>query len=145
MSPQDRTHSILLVDDDADSLRLYRQALEVFGWTLHAADNERDALIAARRDRPDAILLDVGIPGTDGARVLTRLRRDYRTRRIPVIALTSVSEWLQFHRRGDVTSRFDSVIFRPVQNDMLIRRILEVMTGPGTDPSRPRHNISEGW
>ena len=137
MAPQDVPHSILLVDDDADSLRLYRDALEWFGWTVETADNGPDAVIAALDNQPDAILLDLTMPGMDGGAVLDLLRRDPRTGAIPVIALASPAEWLQLDASRTPTEfRFDSVLLRPVQNDMLIRRILEVMTRPAQGAKR---------
>jgi CheY-like chemotaxis protein len=119
-------HTILLVDDDPDSLEVHRQILEWFGWSVETATNGPDALIAARRDKPDAILLDLAMPGMDGGAVLAALRRDDGTKAIPVIALTGVPEWLEDRR--DLAYPFDDVVFKPVPNDMLVRRILGAMT-----------------
>ncbi len=79
---------ILLVDDDADDRRLLGEQLHHLEAELtHAADGVQ-ALSAALRDRPNLIILDLGLPAGDGFTVLSRLRRIPSVAFVPVIVLS---------------------------------------------------------
>jgi CheY-like chemotaxis protein len=86
---------ILVVEDDPDNRRIVVTVLAVDGYaTLEAGDGE-SALALARREHPDAIVMDLAIPGIDGWEAARRLKADARTADIPIIALTA------FAMRGD--------------------------------------------
>jgi len=79
---------ILIVDDEKNIVEAIRYNLEQAGFrTITAADGQR-AIELAQRDVPDLITLDVMLPELDGWEVCRLLRRDARTRRIPIIMLT---------------------------------------------------------
>ncbi|MEP6491215.1 MAG: response regulator [bacterium] len=84
------TKTILIVDDD-DSIREVGQlALELgSGWSVLTASSGQNALQLAKLERPDAILLDVMMPGMDGPATLQKLRADPSTSGIPVVFLTA--------------------------------------------------------
>jgi CheY-like chemotaxis protein len=81
---------VLIVDDD-DAIREVAQAsLEfVAGWDVRVASNGPEALTLASADPPDAIILDVMMPGMDGPTTFARLQDDSRTRHVPVVLLTA--------------------------------------------------------
>lgn len=81
----------ILVIDDADSIREVAQAsLEmVGGHEILTAAGGAEGIEGARDERPDAILLDVMMPGLDGPATFARLQGDPVTRDIPVILLTA--------------------------------------------------------
>ena len=84
------TKRILVVDDDDDIREIAQTSLEmVGGHEVLTANCGRDGLARAREDRPDAILLDVMMPGLDGPATFERLQADPATRDIPVILLTA--------------------------------------------------------
>jgi CheY-like chemotaxis protein len=118
--------TILIVDDDPYALAIHRYLLESLGWAVETAANGAEAIRLARDHRPDAILLDLMMPGMDGGAVLRQLRSDPRTRLIPVIALTGDPALLQDH--GETASEFDSILLKPVPHDDLIRQILRVIS-----------------
>lgn len=81
---------ILIVDDEDDIREVAAMALEVVGgFAVLAASSGAEALERAREERPDAILLDVMMPGLDGPTTHARLQDDVATREIPVILLTA--------------------------------------------------------
>lgn len=82
---------ILVVDDDPDSRLLAHDVLTYGGYRVLEADCAEMALPLAYRERPALILLDIRLPGMDGFAALAALRRDARTRMIPVIAVTASS------------------------------------------------------
>jgi len=81
---------VLVVDDD-DSIRMVAEvALEsVAGWTVLTADGGLAALDIAALERPEAILLDVMMPGVDGPTTFRRLQANPDTCDIPVILVTA--------------------------------------------------------
>lgn len=79
---------VLLVDDAADVRMLLQVLLEVNGWTVTASPDGPAALAAAVLETPDAVVLDVQLPGLDGPEVLHALRSRPSTARTPVVFLT---------------------------------------------------------
>ena len=67
--------TILLVDDTPDILRIARDVLEHAGFTVLTATDGRGALLLAQTRRPDLLVLDLGLPDTDGLDVARELRR----------------------------------------------------------------------
>ncbi len=79
---------ILIVDDTPDLIVIAGHVLRVDGHEVVAATNGKDALELAVTQRPDAILLDVMMPGMNGIDVCRRLKADSQLRNIPVILIT---------------------------------------------------------
>ena len=79
---------ILAVDDDHDIRAFYRSFLRESGHEALIAADGPEALALAQH-APDAIVLDLGLPGMDGYAVLDHLRADPATRDIPVIIVTA--------------------------------------------------------
>ena len=77
---------ILIVDDEPKITRLVRDYLESAGFGVTIARDGREALMRARTERPDLIVLDLGLPGVDGLDVTRALRRDTG---LPIIMLTA--------------------------------------------------------
>jgi two-component system KDP operon response regulator KdpE len=66
---------ILVVDDDPHLLKALKITLQAHGYTVDTAPDGRSALLAATRNPPGLVVLDLGLPDMDGAAVLTELRR----------------------------------------------------------------------
>lgn len=108
------TRRILVVDDDELLREVASYALELIGgWEVRTAASGLDAQGCARTDRPDAILLDVMMPGMDGPATVAALRADPSTRDIPVIFLTAklppdeLGAWGQLRVAGVIGKPFD--------------------------------------
>ncbi|MDD5295705.1 MAG: response regulator [Rhodocyclaceae bacterium] len=84
--------TILVVDDVPDNIDVLVGILRE-DYRVIFATNGPDALATAQRQKPDLILLDVMMPGMSGFEVCTRLKHDIRTRDIPVIFITALSEF----------------------------------------------------
>jgi DNA-binding response OmpR family regulator len=116
----------VLVIDDEDPIRLLcRVNLEAEGMMVFEAENGHVGLELAREERPDAILLDVMMPGLDGWRVAERLLEDEVTRRIPIIFLTARAD-LRDRARGMDLGGVDYVTkpFNPVELAPLVRDVV---------------------
>lgn len=81
--------SILAVDDDPDALQILDRLLCRNGYRVRTAKGGRAALSALEQELVDVIVLDVMMPDLDGLQVCGALRRNARTRNIPVILLTA--------------------------------------------------------
>jgi two-component system OmpR family response regulator len=81
--------TILVVDDEPKIAKLVRDYLERAGFAVRVAGDGRQALAQARAEKPDLIVLDLGLPHMDGLDVIRELRR---VSNVPVIMLTARSE-----------------------------------------------------
>lgn len=77
---------ILVVDDETPIRRLLRTALTAEGYDVIEAEDGNKALAAAAKEKPDAILLDLGLPDLEGSEVLARIRE---WSHVPVVVLTA--------------------------------------------------------
>jgi DNA-binding response OmpR family regulator len=126
---------ILVVDDDTLMRRSISLLLEQAGYQTSTAASAEDALEMARLDRPDLILLDVGLPGMDGLEAMRHIQRDLD---LPVIFVTA--------RRRDLDTVLglemgaDDYITKPFNSDELLARVKAVLRragrqgAPTTDP-----------
>jgi CheY-like chemotaxis protein len=81
---------VLIVDDEDDIREVAQLSLEMMaGWEVVCARSGQEALEVAARELPDAILLDVMMPGMDGPTTVQHLRERPATKEIPVILLTA--------------------------------------------------------
>jgi two-component system KDP operon response regulator KdpE len=80
---------ILIVDDDPDLSQALRLRLRANHYDTVSAADGYSAIAQAHKERPDLILLDLGLPAGDGFVVLERLQRDSSLSSIPVIVLTA--------------------------------------------------------
>ena len=108
------SHRILVVDDDELLREVAQTALElVGGWQVSTAQSGAEAQQQALAERPDAILLDVMMPGLDGPTTANALQADPVTRDIPIIFLTAkvsagdYGEWRSLHLAGVIPKPFD--------------------------------------
>jgi Response regulators consisting of a CheY-like receiver domain and a winged-helix DNA-binding domain len=81
--------TILVVDDEPKIVKLVRDYLERAGFAVRFATDGRIALSLARTEKPDLMVLDLGLPQLDGLDVIRELRK---VSNIPVIMLTARSE-----------------------------------------------------
>lgn len=74
---------ILIVEDDEHQRLLYREEFEDEGYEVVEARDGREAMVRVQTDRPDAVVLDICMPGMDGLQTLERMHD--LNRRLPVI------------------------------------------------------------
>jgi DNA-binding response OmpR family regulator len=118
----------LVIDDEAPIRLLCRVNLEAEGVEVLEAGDGATGLELARREKPDAILLDVMMPGLDGWNVAERLLADEETKAIPIIFLTARAD-LRDRVRGMDAGGLDYVTkpFNPVELASLVRGVVSAV------------------
>src|SRR3954462_4264168 len=134
---------VLVIDDEAPIRLLCRGNLEAEGMDVLEAADGPSGLETARAETPDAILLDVMMPGLDGWRVAEELLDDQGTENIPIVFLTARAE-LRDRARGIDLGGVDYVTkpFNPVELAPLVRDLLARVTRGERDDLR-REKLTE--
>ena len=114
---------VLVVDDDELLREVAKASLElVAGWVVSTAASGAEAQERARREQPDAIMLDVMMPGQDGPTTFAALRADAATSAIPVIYLTAKN-----NTEGWTGSGLAGVIAKPFVAMRLAAQVSELL------------------
>jgi DNA-binding response OmpR family regulator len=116
---------VLVIDDEAAIRLLCRVNLEAEKIDVLEAENGRDGLELARAEKPDAVLLDVMMPGIDGWRVAEELLSEPATRDIPIIFLTARAEFRDRARGLDIGGvDYVTKPFNPIELASLVRDLV---------------------
>jgi two-component system, sensor histidine kinase len=103
---------ILVVDDNLDAAVSLSRLIALLGHDVNVARDGSSALFIARRTRPDFVLLDIGLPGTDGFQVAAALRREPGLAALKIIAVTGRGE--QEDRERSEEAGIDYYLLKPV-------------------------------
>jgi CheY-like chemotaxis protein len=119
-------HKILIIDDEDDIREVAALSLEsVAGWEVITANSGAQGLARALEHQPDAILLDVMMPGMDGPTTVRELRKNPATAKIPVLLLTAKVQASDQRRFADLG--VESVLFKPFDPMTLADQISGVL------------------
>lgn len=119
---------ILIVEDDAFLIGIYATKLELEGFKVIQARDGEAGLVAAQKELPDIILLDILMPKLDGFQVLEALKKDAKTRHIPVVLLSNLGQ-KEDVERGKSLGAEDYLIkahFVPSETVQKIKKILKL-------------------
>ena len=117
--------TILIVDDNADTRLLLSARLKAHHYhTVFAAD-ALQAISVALKEQPDAILLDLGLPGGNGLIVLQRLKSNTSLNGIPVIIVTAEDPLVAEART--IEAGADAFLQKPVDQDKLIAAVQQAV------------------
>lgn len=122
--------TIAIVEDNADNRLLLQAILEGMYWLVEY-ENGIDALAGLEASLPDLVLLDISLPGMDGNEILSRIRRDARLSRLPVIALTAHA--MSGDREKYLAAGFNDYITKPIVDEtVLLGAIARWLAMPGS-------------
>jgi DNA-binding response OmpR family regulator len=117
---------ILVVDDENDTLLLLEKRLAAKGYSVITAINGCDAIILARTQSPDLIILDVVMPGMEGGEVAAKLKEDIRTQNIPVIFLTALLSRNEAYKENHIIA--GNITFaKPIDPEELLSQIKRLL------------------
>jgi two-component system, OmpR family, response regulator MprA len=114
----DRSPRVLVVEDDRDIADVLRRSLDLDGYDVRLAGDGEEALAEATVFKPDAVILDLGLPKIDGVEVCRRLREDGD---VPILMLTArdgVDD-----RVGGLDSGADDYLVKPFERRELLARV----------------------
>jgi len=126
---------ILVVEDEEDIRELLRHNLAKDGYTVSVAATGEEGLRRARAETPDAVLLDLMLPGVDGLEVCRALKRDKKTEKIPIVMVTAKGE------EADIVAGLelgaDDYITKPFSPKVLVARLRAVLRRRARPPAAP--------
>lgn len=113
--------TVLVVDDEPTNRKLFCDLLEAREYTVRVAEDGSEAVASALQERPDLVLMDIGLPVMDGLEATRVLRLNRATCDIPVIALTA------YATKGDeekaMAAGCDAFVSKPVDIAALLELV----------------------
>jgi two-component system CheB/CheR fusion protein len=128
--------TVVVVEDNADSLEMLCSMLKLAGATCHSAGDGRSALTLVDKVSPDVVILDVGLPHLDGLEVARRIRSNPRHAGVCLIALTGYG--LASDRQATAKAGFDHHLVKPVQPADLFKVIADAASNSSREAPGPR-------
>ena len=118
---------ILVVEDNEKNMKLFRDVLRATGYRTLEASTGEQALMLAARHGPALVLMDIRLPDMTGVEAFGRLRRNKRTARIPVLAMTAQA--MKGDRERFIEAGFDGYLSKPVDIDELLTTVEQYCGG----------------
>jgi CheY-like chemotaxis protein len=117
---------VLIIDDEEDIREVAALSLEATaGWNVYTAASGSQGIEVARTQRPDAILMDVMMPGVDGPSTFREMQQIAEIKDIPVLLLTAKVQGVDKRRFADLGVA--GVLFKPFDPMTLAEQISEVL------------------
>jgi two-component system cell cycle response regulator len=116
---------ILVVEDDPDLLRGLEVRLKASGYTVFTAADAKSAVSAAQKQEPDVILLDIGLPDSNGFAVMKQLKSLTPPLKIPVVIITG-RDPLENEQRA-IDSGVQAFLRKPIDNYVLLRMLSQIL------------------
>lgn len=116
---------VLIVDDSPTEMYRLTAWLEKHGHQVLKADNGADGVALARQEKPDAVLMDIVMPGMNGFQATRQLSKDLETSAIPVIVVTTKDQ--ETDRVWATRQGARDFLTKPVEEAALISKLKEVL------------------
>jgi DNA-binding response OmpR family regulator len=120
---------IMLVEDDKDTVRAMAVRLKSQGYNLVVATDAISAISMARRENPDLIVLDLGLPGGDGFVVMERLKSNFALMLVPIIVVSARDPLMNEERA--LAAGAEAFLQKPVDNTEFLKAIEETLAKVG--------------
>ncbi len=121
---------ILVVDDEPDTVEMIKTALETASYQVVAAYNGQQGIEKARKEKPDAIILDIMMPEKDGFVACKELKGDLALKEIPILILTAVSEHFantRYAKSMGLELEAEDYIDKPIDPKLLLARLAKLL------------------
>jgi len=116
---------VLLIDDDVSTHVMFQDILDYLGMELQIASDQQNALKILSQVTPDAIILDIFLPDTDGYKLFQRIRELPALNQCPVIATTG---YYTTDTEAIIMGRgFDALLLKPYSPEQIVQTISEVV------------------
>ncbi len=121
--------TVLVIDDNASNRKLAVTFLTHAGYEVLQADQADEGLALARSRHPDAILMDIQMPGLSGLDAAALLKRDRATADIRILAVTAFA--MKGDRERILAAGLDGYIAKPIQYQPFIAAVAACLAQPG--------------
>jgi len=118
---------ILIIDDSPTDVRVFTTLLEKHGHRVSSAASAEEGIAAAKRERPDLVIMDVIMPGMNGFQATRTLSRDADTSAIPILIVTTKS--METDRVWGLRQGAKDFLVKPVAEQELLGRINTLLSG----------------
>jgi len=121
---------ILVVDDEPDVVEMIKTALESASYQVITAYNGKEGIEKARKEKPEAIILDIMMPEKDGFATCKELKGDPACKEIPVLILTAVGEHFantRYAKSMGLELEAEDYIDKPVEPKILLARLAKML------------------
>jgi CheY-like chemotaxis protein len=125
---------IMVIEDDADIMRLLSHTLQAAGFTVVQAYGGEDALRKVKSHKPDLILTDLAMPKMSGVEVIEHVKRDPETKHIPCVAVTAFT-WDHLAQSAGQAG-CDGFVSKPFNAVRLLQEVAKHLPLPGKLPAR---------
>jgi two-component system cell cycle response regulator DivK len=116
---------ILVVEDNPKNLKLVRDVLRYSGYEVIEATSGEDGVRLAASESPDLILMDLQLPGIDGAEALRQIRAGELNRAVPVVAVTAFA--MDHDRERAFESGFTGYVEKPISVRRLPQQVRDFL------------------
>jgi len=120
-----RRYRALVADDDEGIRRLLTAVLELDGWEVHIAGDGEEAVAVTERVHPDAVLLDVMMPNSDGFTALRRIRANAANRDVAIVMVSALGEGSA--RAEAAEAGADDYLVKPIAVSEVASRVLRLV------------------
>jgi len=120
---------ILVVEDRPMNAKLLRDVLGASGYDVVEAVDAETGLALAREREPALVLMDIQLPGMDGVTAVGELKKDPRTAKIPVIAVTASA--MPLEREAILRAGFDGYQAKPISVKELLGEVRRLVRAEG--------------
>ncbi len=118
---------VLVVDDEEHILTVTAFRLEKQGYEVLTASDGMVALAMIQEQKPDLVLLDLRLPGMNGAEVCKRVKEDEALKHIPIILFSASESYRIAEMRSEVSA--DDFIVKPFSRDELLGKVQKLLAG----------------
>ena len=121
---------ILVVDDEPEMVDMLRMSLETASYEVVAAYNGQEGVDKAKKERPDAIILDLMMPEKDGFVACKEIKNDPECTHIPILVLTGISDQFsqtRYARSMGLELVAEDYIDKPVDPNILLERLAKFL------------------
>lgn len=130
-SAKKKNATILVVDDQPENVQLMAGVLTTEGYATLAAHSGPEALEILKNQKPDAVLLDMLMPGMDGFEVMRKIRENPHTAQIPIMVITAM--WIGDEDRERITREAQGILQKGTfWIDDLLKEVARIVAHPPT-------------
>lgn len=118
--------TVLVVDDEPDSLEVAMRLLRYYGANVHTANNGQEAWDFLQSTRPRFVLSDISMPVMDGWQLINKVKNTRKTIDIPMIALTAHA--MVGDRERAISAGYHNYLTKPLTPETFISDLLRLLT-----------------